>query len=396
MPIPADDVDLIDRLSNANIRLARDSARKALQRLVGEAAASGALGAGRFHAQIAEHYIEEYRACGNALWDATRDVLDASHTSAGAIDSDAVKQMLLSRLVALWQQLEIDLERDLSTHNSLHGLAGRLGDAHRTFCDELFARVDLYARQKTSRVDITIDAAMTSRDELTGIPDRRSLNAALSEEFATPPTRERPVSIVMIDVDKFKSVNDSHGHKKGDAVLTAIARRLSTGVKQKGEIFRYGGEEFAMVLPNSDVNEAVVTAERLRKSVDAAEIEGLRITISLGVAEAPLHALDAETLLHLADLALYDAKKRGRNLVRIHGELAPSDMGTREPERKVPSLGGFTESEANAIRRDYFTAGSTRCPRDAAILDVRESHELGNPTPHIFVWCKLCGISEMT
>src|ERR1019366_5720763 len=141
-----------------------------------------------------------------------------------------------------------------------------------------------------------------------------------TEAFNSVPTVDQPVSVVMVDVDNFKGVNDSHGHQKGDAVLVAVAARLSSAVAHKAQVYRYGGEEFLLLLRNFDVTEAAVIAERVRKAVEDAELAGLRMTISAGVASAPTHATASDDLIGRADSALYDAKKRGRNLVRIYGE----------------------------------------------------------------------------
>lgn len=112
-----------------------------------------------------------------------------------------------------------------------------------------------------------------------------------------------------------RKVNDTSGHQAGDAVLTELARRLKKTVSGKGFAYRYGGEEFAVILPNHTTDEALAVAERVRRSVEGEAVGGLSVTSSYGVALVPAHASTIEQWLKKADEALYDAKHLGRNLV---------------------------------------------------------------------------------
>lgn len=163
--------------------------------------------------------------------------------------------------------------------------------------------------------------AVTDLDDRLPLGRRRAFDQSLAEGAARAAAGGEPIALVMIDIDRFKRVNDEHGHPVGDEVLLAVAQRIVARLGRKGATYRYGGEEFAVLLPSYSADEAAGLAERLRKDIEAepASSRGLPITASLGVAAAPEHAKDARALLEQADRALYEAKNGGRNQVRIAG-----------------------------------------------------------------------------
>lgn len=138
---------------------------------------------------------------------------------------------------------------------------------------------------------------------------------------------EQPLSLVMIDIDHFKTVNDRYGHPVGDEVLIAVAELVIKRLAHKGKAYRYGGEEFALLLANYSTEEAVGLAERIRKDIQAAIVgsKKLKVTASFGVATAPDNGTDSATVLEMADAALYEAKALGRNRVRFSGEPKAQD-----------------------------------------------------------------------
>ena len=131
----------------------------------------------------------------------------------------------------------------------------------------------------------------------------------------------RPLALVMLDLDYFKTINDEHGHLVGDEVLYACAQIVEDATKGKGGAYRYGGEEFALVLPNFAIAEAVALAERIRLGVEQAKIssKAIKVTISCGVAAATSLATTSGGLINAADQALYQAKHLGRNRVQTAG-----------------------------------------------------------------------------
>ena len=157
------------------------------------------------------------------------------------------------------------------------------------------------------------------RDSLTGLYNRRFLNESLEKELARAARDNYPVSFVMIDIDKFKAINDTFGHNLGDLALQNLAGELNRHTRKSDIACRYGGDECLIVLPNTSVESASQIAERLRESFESSKVrfEEIEITatISLGVATFPLHGLTSREILSAADQALYKAKLEGRNNV---------------------------------------------------------------------------------
>lgn len=155
-------------------------------------------------------------------------------------------------------------------------------------------------------------------DPVTHLSNHRHFHDRMRIEVERSIRHSRPVSLVMIDIDHFKRFNDQFGHPAGDALLRAVAHRLTDLVRSIDTVSRYGGEEFAVILPDTGPETALVVAERVRKSFEEKPFPGPNgrpafVTISLGVAAAPTHATDSTDLISLADRALYQAKRQGRN-----------------------------------------------------------------------------------
>ncbi len=168
--------------------------------------------------------------------------------------------------------------------------------------------------------------ASAYRDELTGLYNYRLFREHLSRELIRSERSGTPLSLVMVDVDNFKSYNDSNGHEAGNQALVKVAELL-TGLLRKTDIpARYGGEEFALILPATPKTSAQLVAERTRESIERqAFVEGEveasgNLTVSMGVATFPADAADTGELVRHADRALYVAKSRGRNQVALYGE----------------------------------------------------------------------------
>jgi len=167
-------------------------------------------------------------------------------------------------------------------------------------------------------------SALASTDALTGLANRRMFDATLRKEWFRALRDGSPLSLLMIDIDHFKPLNDRYGHQAGDAYLAAVAGVIERNVRRAGDMAaRYGGEEFAIVLPGTAAAGALEMAEAIRRAVVAARFDGIvkdgpPITVSIGVAATvPIAGAGAATLVHSADAALYQAKRNGRNRVEI-------------------------------------------------------------------------------
>ena len=172
-------------------------------------------------------------------------------------------------------------------------------------------------------------------DDVTGIHNSRYFHQILERELNRAHRYRRPLSVLFIDLDYFKVVNDTHGHQKGSQVLREVAQLLKSSIRSVDLIARYGGDEFIVVLPDTDAPTAARLGERLRATVARTEFLtpdrlGLRLTASFGVAAYPDHAQTKEELIRFADQAMYRVKGRHRNAVHVPTELAgPERPGSR-------------------------------------------------------------------
>jgi len=175
-------------------------------------------------------------------------------------------------------------------------------------------------------------------DPLTGLFNRRYLERRLTEEFSRARRHGQPLALLLLDVDHFKRINDTHGHAVGDAVLRDLGARLLGGVRAHDVVARYGGEEFTVIAPATRLAEALRLAERLRRIVaaqpltlrdDAGAESGIRYTTSVGVAELDASMKDEAALFAAADAALYRAKRDGRDRICAVAAADASEAGAQ-------------------------------------------------------------------
>ena len=154
------------------------------------------------------------------------------------------------------------------------------------------------------------------KDPMTGVYSRATLGQRLHEEIDRARRYEIPLSIIMLDLDHFKSVNDAFGHLRGDQVLISFAQRLRNAIRKSDLIYRYGGDEFLLLLPNTSKVQGSALAERLLEAIREEPFEGdppITLTLSLGVASFPDDGHTPETLFEKADQRHYSAKRHGRD-----------------------------------------------------------------------------------
>lgn len=200
---------------------------------------------------------------------------------------------------------------------------------------ELLARVKVHRKMKRLRDELQ-DAnrrlrELVIRDPLTGLFNRRHWRHLLFRELERCRRFGRPMAVLMADLDHFKQINDRYGHDVGDRVLIAVARCLEQESRDRDSVARLGGEEFALLLPETDIDGATEVAERLRlavREVELATVPELDVRISIGAAAGyDLADSEIDVLTAAADEALYQAKRAGRDRVVAASELCGSDVG---------------------------------------------------------------------
>jgi diguanylate cyclase len=226
--------------------------------------------------------------------------------------SDAVKLESLKEII---NERIIDITQEIQEHKQKE-------DVHRkkTQCqlEELNLKVkEMDAESRELKLKLELASAQALRDALTGLPNRLAYEERLQNEFARWKRYQMPLSLIIWDIDLFKRVNDQFGHKYGDQVLMIISKKLSEHCRETDFISRFGGEEFTMLLPNTDKTMAIRLANQLRYIIEQTDFnfngkQSRPITISCGVTEF-VQDDSSETAFERADSALYKAKQQGRN-----------------------------------------------------------------------------------
>jgi len=191
----------------------------------------------------------------------------------------------------------------------------RLADLERGAAERVRCEQQLEEYQSKLKETIAQLELQSTTDELTGLKNRRAFQQRLDEEFQRSVRYNTPLSLLMLDVDRFKAYNDTFGHPAGDEVLRMLGHLLQTGLRASDFAARYGGEEFAVILPNTGSGYGHLLAERARSRIAAQPWPNTVITVSVGVSALNPDMAGSSALLSAADNALYEAKQGGRNRV---------------------------------------------------------------------------------
>ncbi len=276
-------------------------------------------------AQIEKLYNDYVSECGGRIHLVLREGLQRLLAEINRItqEAEAETETYGNRL----ETYQIRLQGDLSADELSHLVQGLTEDTRRMHASVQHLSTDLkssHAEIEHLRREVEIMKSVAMNDALTGVLNRRGFEEGVEEHFAAPvPPLHKGYCLLMLDVDHFKKINDGYGHLFGDKVLTAIAATLKSKVQGQDLVGRLGGEEFAILLMNTNLDGAFVVAEHIRKAVEQGKIRRLDInqeiggiTLSIGVT-ARKGQEDLYDLLARADKALYRAKEQGRNRIEI-------------------------------------------------------------------------------
>ncbi|MDO8682414.1 MAG: diguanylate cyclase [Armatimonadota bacterium] len=228
-------------------------------------------------------------------------------------------------------------------------------------------------------------------DGLTGLYNHRYFQERLSQELKRAIRYTRPLALIMIDVDGFKAINDSLGHPAGDTILRKVADTITQNIREIDIATRYGGDEFTIILPETDLDEAVQTAERIRRVFDSQHVGGVfskaqqpnqshspNVTLSIGVAVCPKHARQRDSLLAAADIAMYHAKHTSQNAVCSYDSV-PGAGSSMDPCRIHSFLQSASVSTIAALAaavdaKDHYTKGHSEAVAKYAVGIADELH----------------------
>jgi two-component system, cell cycle response regulator len=211
---------------------------------------------------------------------------------------------------------------DLNSKNGTYVNGEKIAEVVLRNADKISIGDTILKFEVKDRLDLSYHQRLyqqATRDALTGLWNRNHAQEELEKMFSVSNRHTRPFSILLFDIDFFKSVNDTYGHDIGDAVLRVTAQTVGHHLRSHDMAARYGGEEFIVLLPETSIEGAVIAAERLRQDIEAIDFTShgcpRRVTVSVGVAQHPVCGRTLEELVKQADEALYRAKQTGRNRV---------------------------------------------------------------------------------
>ncbi len=282
-----------------------------------------------------------------------------------SLDIHLVIQAFYDGLIDLFGTSALEYCHDDSSLKLAHGILGR----HRCHYQlalhgKTLGEITLSRRKRFTKADVLLlenllctlvnplnnallyqeALAAALRDPLTNLNNRRAMEATLARETELAKRNRSNLSLIALDIDYFKKINDNYGHLTGDKVIVEIANALQSAVRRCDIVFRYGGDEFVVILSSTESHGAYLLAERVRETITAKLIPhdsgDIHISASLGVASFE-HFDDSKSLFAKADAALYQAKRQGRNRTEIYTndtsspELSQANLATTKPKKKA-------------------------------------------------------------
>ena len=235
---------------------------------------------------------------------------------------DSVRRALTGENFSVTVQVnDMTFETAYASYQGPSGsVAGVIGVATDITKNKQYER-ELEAYQKElEKINAQLEARSIT-DKLTGLKNRHAFEERLNEEIKRADRYKTELSLLMLDVDHFKQFNDTFGHLAGDQVLQHVARLIQERARSTDFVSRYGGEEFVIILPNTDAAGALKLAERFRKVIGGASWGNRAVTVSIGAASLSADVVNGSLLVSEADKALYFCKQRGRNQVAHTGQL---------------------------------------------------------------------------
>ena len=269
----------------------------------------------------------------NSTWGGKRSVGATDRKDCDDVDHSFAIESMMANL----QHLTSEMKVHVGNHNARIGaitdsiVAGNSDDAELVLCagrnlvaaiHELQAELaEAKAEIERQRDELQMSLCDARTDVLTGLPNRRAFDQEISRAIASHERKAAVFCLIMMDIDHFKRLNDKHGHLIGDQVLKMFSRCLLKTLRETDFIARFGGEEFAVVLPRTNLADALIAADRVRRTIAECDFtvaqRKLRVTASIGVSEIRDNEIDAD-LIRRSDSALYAAKKGGRNRCFFH------------------------------------------------------------------------------
>jgi two-component system, cell cycle response regulator len=260
------------------------------------------------------------------LLEKSETVLGRSDEADIQVDDEKVsrKHLKISLLASGKNEQRRAMVADLNSKNGIFINGARVYEQELRSGDKLKIGDTILKFEVKDRLDVSYHDKLykqATRDTLTGLSNRSYFQNELRKFLSIGARYSRPFSLMMLDVDFFKKVNDTYGHDVGDNVLKTVATALMSHVRSHDVAARFGGEEFVILLPETPLNGAVAVAERIRMTVESCDFEPMgchhHVTISIGISEFPSSGVEFDELIKRADEALYKAKESGRNRVCV-------------------------------------------------------------------------------